>query len=131
MVENRKGDQSGGVNIQGGTVNTGGGDITGRDKIIKPEIPHDLEEILRPLIEAISASPQEKRTEAFAKLDELKKEAAKGEERDDSVVAKLIDGLVALVPGAASAVVSAFGTPILGGIVGPVTKFVLEKIQNT
>lgn len=33
-------------------------------------------------------------------------------------MAKLVDGLVGLVPGAASAVVSAFPTPLLGGIAG-------------
>ena len=53
--------------------------------------------------------------EAEAKLAALKQEAAKGKEADDGVIAKLVDGLVELVPGAASAVVSAFATPILGG----------------
>ena len=45
-------------------------------------------------------------------------------------MAKLVDGLVGLVPAGAAAVASAFGTPILGGIAGPVTKFVLDKIQG-
>jgi hypothetical protein len=40
-----------------------------------------------------------------------------------------IDGVrriyVGLVPSAVSAIVSAFGTPILSGVAGPVTKFVL------
>jgi hypothetical protein len=68
--------------------------------------------------------------EALAKLEELKTEATKGEKRDDGVIAKLIDGLVGLVPNAVSGVVSAFSTPILGAIAGPATKSVLEKIQG-
>jgi hypothetical protein len=35
------------------------------------------------------------------------------------------------VPAAASAVVSAFATPILGAIAGPVTRFVLGKLRGT
>jgi hypothetical protein len=127
MAENPTGNQSGGVNIHGGTVNTGGGDIIGRDKIINQR---SSEEALRPLTELISAAPPEKRGEVLAKLEELKKEAAKGEKRDDGVIAKLVEGLVGLVPSAVSAVVSAFSTPILGSIAGPATKSVLDKIQG-
>jgi hypothetical protein len=130
MAEDPANNQSGGVNIHGGTVNTGGGDITGRDKIVNQQISHELEEALRPLFEAIGAAPQEKRDEALAKLGELKKEVAKGEKSNDGVVAQLINGLVGLVPGAASAVVSAFGTPILAGIAGSLTKLVLGKLQG-
>jgi hypothetical protein len=117
--------QSGGVNIQGGTVNTGGGDIIGRDKIVD-----QVGEALRPLTEVISTAPPEKQGEVLTKLEELKKEAAKGEKRDDGVMAKLVEGLVGLVPSAVSAVVSAFSNPILGSIAGPATKSVLEKIQG-
>ena len=46
-------------------------------------------------------------------------------------MAKFVESIVALVPGAVSAVVGAFGTPILGGIVGPVTKYVLDRIRPT
>jgi hypothetical protein len=45
-------------------------------------------------------------------------------------MADIVDGLVALVPGAVGSVVSMFATPILGGIAGPVTKYVLNKIQR-
>ena len=64
-----------------------------------------------------------------AVIKELKAEVTKGEKSDDSKVAKLIDKLIDLVPGAISAVVSTFATPILGGIAGPVTKFVLDKLK--
>jgi hypothetical protein len=121
--------QSGGVNIHGSTV-TVGGDISGRDKIINQGHSRELEEMLRRLTELISAAPPENRAGALARLADLKKEAAKGEKRDDGVLAKLVEGIVELVPSAASAVVSAFSTPILGAIASPMTKYVLDKISN-
>jgi hypothetical protein len=121
--------QSGGVNIAG-TVGSVGGDIVGRDKIVGTPSAVALEGALRPLIEAIAAAPAEKRPEAEEKLGALKQEAAKGKGANDDVIAKLVDGLVALVPGAASALVGAFATPILGSIAGPVTSFVLGKLRG-
>ena len=121
---------SGGVNISG-TVGTVGGDIVGRDKIAGMPSPGALDDALRPLIEAIRAAPAEKRADAESKLAALKQEAAKGKSANDGAIAKLAEGLVGLVPGAASALVSAFATPILGGLVGPVTSFVLDKLRGT
>jgi hypothetical protein len=121
--------QSGGVNISG-SVGSVGGDIVGRDKITGAPSAAALDDALRPLVEAIKTAPAEVRPEAEAKLAALKQEAAKGEKANDSTVAKLVDGLVGLVPGAVSAVVSAFATPLLGGIAGPVTQFVLDKLQG-
>jgi hypothetical protein len=121
--------QSGGVSITG-TIGSVGGDIVGRDKIVGTPSAAALEGALRPLIEAIGSAPGEKRAEAEEKLAALKQEAAKGKDANDGAVAKLVDGLVGLVPGAASAVMSAFATPILGGIVGPVTSFVLGKLRG-
>jgi len=126
--------QSGGVNIPG-KIGDVGGDIVGRDKIGRDKITEassqaELDDALRPLIEAIKTAPAEVRPEAEAKLAALKQEAAKGEEANDKTVAKLVDGLVGLVPGAVSAVVSAFATPILGGIAGSATEYVLDKLQG-
>jgi len=121
----------GGVN-NFGIISTSGGDVVGRDKIVR--IPTDevaIDGALRPLIEAIKAAPADKRAGAGARLEGLKQEAAKGSAADDSRIAKLLDGLVGLVPGAASAVVSAFGTPILAAITGPVTEFVLSKLRGS
>jgi hypothetical protein len=130
MAEKPAGNRSGGVNIHGGTVNTGGGSIVGRDMITNQGSARELQEALRPIADVIGSASAEKRVEALAKLEEIKQEAAKGEQGDDSVLAKLVDGLVGLVPAAASAVVSAFGTPILGAVAGPVTKFVLDKMKG-
>ena len=122
--------QSGGVNFGSGNV-TIGGDVVGRDKIVGTQISQvQLDQAFRPLEEAARAASPERQADAMQKVKELKAEAAKGKDADDGVVAKLVKGLVGLIPGAVSAVVSAFATPILGGIAGPVTKYVLDEIQG-
>jgi hypothetical protein len=121
--------QGGGVNISG-SVGSVGGSIVGRDQIVGVPSSAALDGALHRVTEAIGTAPPEVRSEAEAKLAALKGEAAKGKEANDGVVAKLVDGLVELVPAAASAVVSAFATPILGGIAGPVTDFVLDKLRG-
>ena len=123
--QDRKEGRSGGVNISGGNV-TAGGDIVGRDKIVGTQISSaQLDPIFAPLVEAVRGAP-----EAAQKVEALKSEAAKGKSASDSVMAKLAEGIVALVPGAVSAVVGAFATPVLGGIAGPVTKYVLDKMKG-
>jgi hypothetical protein len=122
------GGQRGGVTISG-IVGSVGGDIVGGDKITGTIPAGALAEALRPLAEALAVAPADRKAEAEAKLAALQKEAGKGKAADDGVLAKLIDGLVGLVPGAATAVASAFATPILAGLAGPVTTFVLEKLR--
>jgi hypothetical protein len=121
--------RSGGIDISG-SVGSVGGDMVGRDKITGAPSPAAFAEALRPLAEAIAAAPPPTKAEAEAKLAELQAEAAKGKGANDGRLAKLLDGIVALVPGAATAVVSAFATPILAGLTGPVTAFVLEKLRT-
>jgi hypothetical protein len=129
MNERTGAGQSGGVNVSG-TIGSVGGDIVGRDKIVGVPSAAALDETLRPVKEAIKAAPPEVQQEAEAKLAELKQEAAKGKDANDGVMARLVDGLVGLVPAAASAVGSAFATPILGGLVGPVTSLVTDKLRG-
>jgi hypothetical protein len=118
-----------GVVITNASVVTGGGDIIGRDKV-QYSFPPQLEHIFQSIDQAVEAAAPAKKTEATEKLRALKAETAKGKSADDSVVAKLVEGLVGLVPGAVSAIVGAFATPILGGVAGPVTKYVLDKIRH-
>lgn len=125
--DERSAGQSGGVNISGNT--RVGGDIVGRDKTTGTS-PAQLEELFLPLLNTIRAAPPEKQEEALRKAEILKSEVAKGKGADDTVVAKLLDGIVKLIPNAATALGSAFGTPILGSISGPVTKFVLDAFQG-
>jgi hypothetical protein len=129
MSEKRGEGQSGGVNISG-RVGSVGGSIVGRDQIVGVPSAAALDGALRPVAEAIGTAPPAVRSEAKAKVAALKEEAAKGKDANDGVIAKVVDWLVELVPAAASAVVSAFATPILGGIAGPVTGFVLDKLRG-
>jgi hypothetical protein len=129
MGDERNDGRSGGVNITG-SVGSVGGDIVGRDKIVGAPSSADIDGALRALAEAIKAAPSEKRGEAEATLAALKQEAGKGKQANDKAMAKLVDGLVALVPAATAAVVGAFATPILAGIVGPVTSYALDKLRG-
>jgi hypothetical protein len=129
MSERTPQGQSGGVNISG-SVGSVGGDIVGRDKIVGIPSAAALDDALRPVLEAIRAAPPQVKPEAEAKLAALQQEAGKGENANDRTLADLVDRLVKLVPAAVSAVVSAFATPILGGVAGPVTSFVLDKLQG-
>jgi hypothetical protein len=129
MSERNPQGQSGGVNISG-SVGSVGGDIVGGDKILGVPSAAALDEALRPVLEAIRAAPPQVQPEAEAKLAALKQEATKGKNADDGIMAKLLDGLVGLIPAAATAVGSAFATPILGGLAGPVTSFVLDKLRG-
>jgi hypothetical protein len=122
-------DAAGGVTITGSNVNTAGGDIVGRDKI-QHLSSHQIDDVFAPIRNVIKAVPTPDRTAADEKLRSLKDEIGKGTQANDSMIAKLVDGLVALVPSAVSAVVGAFTSPLLSGIAGPITKYVLDKIQG-
>ncbi|GLS17280.1 hypothetical protein GCM10007874_02950 [Labrys miyagiensis] len=118
----------GGVVISDATVITGGGDIIGRDKVDSLSRPQ-LEELFAAVSKTIGSADPANSAEAMAKLQILKDETAKGRDANDSLVAKLVEGLVDLVPAAASGVVSMFASPILAAFTGPVTKYVVEKIH--
>ena len=91
-----------------------------------------LESLLAPILAAVvQHAPPEKQAEATQHVQEIKAEISKGKQAEDGKVATLLEGLIGLVPGAVSAVVSTFATPILGGIAGPVTKYVLDKFKAT
>lgn len=121
--------QSGGVNISG-SVGSVSGDVVGGNKSVGVPSAATLDDVLRPVFDAIRSAPPQQQPEAEAKLEALKQEAAKGQDAGDNVIAKLVDGLIGLVPNAAAAVVSAFTTPILGGLAGPVTSYVLDKLRG-
>jgi hypothetical protein len=92
--------------------------------------PRDLEPLFAPLLAVVAQqTTKDEQAAAMQEVQELKTEVAKGKQADDSRIGKLIDNLVSMVPGAVGSVVSMFATPILGGIAGPVTKFVLGKFK--
>ena len=108
----------------------GGGEFTGRDRITRGVPASDLDTVFAPLLAAVAQyAPMGTQSIAAKQVQELKTEANKGTAADDSKMGKIVDGLAALVPGAVGAVVSTFSTPILGSIAGPVTKFVLAKLN--
>jgi hypothetical protein len=124
---------AGGVNIRGnnsGTINTGamntGTQVTNHHGMNASDVPA----LFAALLAAVNAhaAPSVK-AEAVAQVAQLKSEVAKGAAADSGVVAKLVDGLVGLVPDAARTVASTFATPVLSGIAGPLTKWVLETLK--
>jgi hypothetical protein len=118
------GKNTGSINT-GTQISTGGGAYQGVS-------PRDLEALFAPLLAAVAReAPTDAKPAAVQHVQELKAELAKGKQADVGKVDKLVDGLVGLVPKAVGAVVSTFASPILGGVAGPVTKYVLEKLKGS
>lgn len=90
----------------------------------------ELEALFQSIMEAVQQAPAQDQPQALQMAEDLKQEAARGENADDGHLASLLNGFIELVPGAVSAVVSAFASPVLAGVAGPVTKMVLDKIQG-
>ncbi len=137
MDDKDAGTRIGGIYTGGGSVTgrvVAGGDYTefvGGNKIVTEQLfPERIDNLFRPLVDLLPSAPADAQPAVAEKVEQLKTEVAKGKNADDSVVAKLIDGLVALVPSAVSAVAGIFATPVLSGLVGPATKYVLDKIQG-
>ena len=123
-------DTGGGAYV-GGSVDTAG-DFVGRDRITQGVSPRDLEPLFASLLAVVTKqAPADKQAAVVQRVEELKAEVAKGKQADDSKVSRIVDGLVAMVPSAIGAVVSMFATPILGGIAGPMTKSVLDKLKGS
>jgi len=92
----------------------------------------ELAKALAPMVDAVQRSAADAATQAAAlrEIEELSQELAKGKGANDSRVAGIVDDLARMVPGAVAVVVGAFGTPLLGGIAGPVTQFVLDRLKR-
>ena len=90
----------------------------------------DLSEVFAPLYAAARQAPPLDQETALKKVEELEKEVAKEKGANDDLVASLLEGLVELVPGAISAVGTLLGQPILAGLAGPATQYVLKKITG-
>jgi hypothetical protein len=122
---------TGGGAYFGGPVSAGG-NVIGRDQIITEGVAaRDLESLFAPLLALVAEqAPSDKRAAAVQQVQELKTEVAKREQAEDSKIATIVDGLAGLVPKAVGAIVSTFAMPILAGIAGPVTKFVLNRLQH-
>ena len=107
-----------------------GRDFVGRDKISYGSSPSELATAFVPLLQAVQqhALPGV-RPQALAKVTELQAELQMYNKPDDHKVAGLIESLTAMVTNAIGSVVKMFAAPILQGLVGPATKYVLGKLQ--
>ena len=124
------------INMDGGTyvdgdVETGGGDFVGRNKNTSGVSAAELAPLFAQLIAAmVQQAPADKQAAAMQQVQALQAEVTKGAHADDNRVGKIIEGLAGMVPGAIGALVGTFAHPILGGIAGPVTKYVLNKLKG-
>lgn len=89
----------------------------------------EIAQLLTPILEIAKAAPEEVRGVAVAKAQELQVAVATDSQGNDSKIAGLLEDLTKLIPGALSAVVSAFASPVLAGVTGPVTKYILAKLR--
>jgi len=121
-------DTGGGAYVSG-SVNAGG-DFVGRDKITQGIAPGDLASLFAPLFAAVAQlAPADQRAEAVQQVDALKAEVAKDTNADDSKIARIVDGLAMMIPGAIGTIVSLFATPVLQHVAGNATKYVLDKLK--
>ena len=136
---------------------TTGGDFVGRDKTVHGDqinmgnvsgagiaigrgahasvtqgvSPSELEPLFEQLLGTVRQhAPADQQAAAVEQVQALKAEVAKGKQAEDRKIAKIVDGLVDMVPKAVGAILSTFGSPILDGIAGPVTTFVLDKLKG-
>ena len=128
------GDEVRGDKITLGNI-TGDGFAFGRGAsvaVVRGPNSEALGAVLAPIVESVrqNAVDAAAQAEALRKIEEIKQELAKGKQEDDGRLAGLVQSLVDLVPGAVSAVVNAFTTPILGALTGPVTAYVLGKLRR-
>ena len=121
---------------QGGVVFQGAasvGDVAGRD-LYKTTTARGLTEqqlglALRPVAEAVAQVPGQLRAAAEEFVAELHQELAKPQGGSPSVVRKIVDGLLALVPSAAAAVATAFASPVLAAAAGAATQPVVDWLK--
>lgn len=85
--------------------------------------------LFAPLLELIEKEAlAESKAEAVEKAQTLRTEVARGKQANDKTMGTLIQDLVKLVPKTVAAIGTAFGGPLLAGVAGPVTQFVLEQV---
>ena len=123
---------TGGGTYVGGNVSVQGGDFVGRDKVTHGTATNDLANVFTTLLATLA-----KQAEPGAKALAAEQVAAIQTEvtqppaqRNDKRLARLVDGLVDLVPSAVGAVVSAFASPLLGAVAGPATAAVLAQFKK-
>lgn len=125
-------DTGGGAYVGGNVSVKGGGDFVGRDKVTRAAAANDPAAVFAALAAAIDrhAEPAAKEI-AAEQVAAIETEVSTApEKRNDKRLARLVDGLVDLVPGAVGAVVAAFASPLLAAVAGPATAAVLSQLKK-
>lgn len=89
-----------------------------------------LDHLFVPLLALAQVAPPEQRNQTLATVQAIKAEAAHGAQADDRHLARQIEALVALLPGAAGLLTFILCQPPAATAVGPVTEYVLEKLAE-
>ncbi|MCE7983129.1 MAG: caspase family protein [Caldilinea sp. CFX5] len=122
---------TGGAAFVGGNVNTGGGDFVGRDKIVSRETisrpQNNLDALFAPLLVMVELVPAPQQPVTRQTLERLKKAIAT--EAGDEQIAEIVEALQGQMTSVPPAALSALLMPIVTPVAGPITKFVLKKIQ--
>lgn len=127
------GDKIGGDKISMGDISNSksvaigaGASSTYAENASTAHVGDPLAHLFAPLVTVVAAkAPGE---HALRRVEALKTEVSKRNAANDKTTATLIQDLVRLVPEAVAAIGAAFASPLLAGVAGPVTDFVLEQI---
>jgi hypothetical protein len=127
-----QGDKVGGDKITVGDI-SGTGIVIGRNASVSMSLGAqgpELDRLFTPVFAALQSVPSTNREAARRAAEALQAELAQGSRAEDSRVARLLDQLAVSAPQASQVAARAFASPPLAALVGPVTKFVLEKINS-
>jgi hypothetical protein len=90
-----------------------------------------LGELFQPFREQVQQTVTlDKQGEMDEKVQALHTELSQGKNANADRLNQIVDGLVEMAPGAVGAVVTMFANPILGALIGPATKVVLDHIKK-
>jgi hypothetical protein len=106
------------------------GDIVNASDVVIGNRNQIIHQEFAPLYRELENLRPDQKEEAEQIVKNIEKEVVSGKQGDDQRLSRLIDRLVDLIPGAVSAVVSMFSTPVLSGLVGPATKAILDQIRG-
>ena len=124
---------TGGAAFVGGSVNTGGGDFVGRDKIVMPETVSrpqgNLDALFAPLAAMVQLISPSEQPAALQTLEQLKQNVARAV--GDEQIAETVETLLGQMASVSPAALNALLTPIVAPVAGPITKFVLKKLQQS
>lgn len=136
MNDKVEGNKTGSDNISVGNISGGTGIAIGRgatSNVTQSSTSSDpaaMAALFAPLLAAIQEAPTDVQNQATPVISQLQAETAKGQQADDETMGGLIQDLADLVPSAVSAIGTIFAGPVLGNLVGPATKFVLNRLKR-